>query len=61
MAHHELIGEPAYNTVGQPQLVKDRPDLISVVFCGERVIMNRNDYAAIKAIANGPRRYYEGD
>lgn len=50
---YELIGQPAYGTVGQPQLVKDHPELISVMFCGERVIVDRPYFEQVRDMARG--------
>lgn len=36
------ISEPAWSTPGQPALVRDRPDLLSVNFLGKRRIILRS-------------------
>lgn len=54
---YKLIGTPGTGA-GAPQLVRDHPELISVIFFGKREIIERAWYDHIVAIARGPHRDY---
>ena len=56
---YELIGQPDYSQPSAPQLVRDHPELISVIFFGERVVLDRSAYDHVIALARGPRRDYK--
>lgn len=50
---YELVGQPDFDSPGQPQLVKDHPELISVMFCGERLIVDRPYFDKVRDMARG--------